>query len=89
MLINAAIFFGHYVIISAALNLQFGNTGIPNMSSNVSVAIGSFSVSSIVIRVSMWVSGCVSRFVFVSIGRMLQESMGSSSTFSEHTYSRT
>ncbi len=56
MLINAAVFFGHYVIIAAALNLQFGNTGIPNMSSNVSVAIGSYTVSSIVIKVSMWVS---------------------------------
>lgn len=53
MLINAAVFFGHYVIISAALNLQFGNTGIPNMSSNVSVAIGSYTVSSVVIKVSM------------------------------------
>lgn len=55
-IINAAVFFGHYVIISSALNLQFGNTGIPNMSSNVSVAIGSYTVSSIVIKVSMMVS---------------------------------
>lgn len=56
ILINMAVFFGHYVIIAAALNFQFGNAGIPNMSSNVSVAVGSFTVSSIVIRVSMWVS---------------------------------
>ena len=55
-IINAAIFFGHYVIIASALNLQFGNTGIPNMSSNVSVAIGSYTVSSVVIKVSMIVS---------------------------------
>jgi len=55
-IINAAVFFGHYVIIASALNLQFGNTGIPNMSSNVSVAIGSYTVSSIVIKVSMMVS---------------------------------
>jgi branched-chain amino acid transport system permease protein len=57
ILINIAVFFGHYVIIAAALNFQFGNAGIPNMSSNVSVAIGGFTVSSIVIRVSMWVAG--------------------------------
>ena len=56
MIINAAVFFGHYVIIASALNLQFGNTGIPNMSSNVSVAIGSYTCSSVVIKVSMWVS---------------------------------
>jgi branched-chain amino acid transport system permease protein len=56
LLINIAVFFGHYVIIAAALNFQFGNAGIPNMSSNVSVAIGSFTVSSVVIRVSMWVA---------------------------------
>lgn len=56
ILINIAIFFGHYVIIAAALNLQFGNAGIPNMSSNVSVAVGSFTVSSIVIHLSMWVA---------------------------------
>lgn len=56
-LINIAVFFGHYVIISGALNLQFGNAGIPNMSSNVSVAIGSYTVSALVIRVSMWVTG--------------------------------
>lgn len=56
ILINIAVFFGHYVIIAAALNFQFGNAGIPNMSSNVSVALGSFTVSAIVIRVSMWVA---------------------------------
>lgn len=56
VLINIAVFFGHYVIIAAALNFQFGNAGIPNMGSNVSVAIGGYTVSSIVIRLSMWVA---------------------------------
>ena len=42
--INTAIFFGHYVIISSALNFQFGNGGIANMSSNVSVAVGAFLI---------------------------------------------
>lgn len=55
-IINSAVFFGHYVIIAGALNLQFGNAGIPNMSSNVSVAMGAYTVSSVVLRVSMWVA---------------------------------
>lgn len=55
ILINTAIFFGHYVIISASLNFQFGNGGIPNMASNVSVAIGAYTVSSIVLRITMWI----------------------------------
>ena len=42
IVINTAIFFGHYVIISSALNFQCGNGGIPNMSSIVSVAVGAF-----------------------------------------------
>jgi branched-chain amino acid transport system permease protein len=54
IMINTAIFFGHYVIISSALNFQFGNGGIPNMSSNVSVAVGAYTVSAIVIRLCMW-----------------------------------
>jgi len=57
VLINAAIFFGHYVIVSMALNFQFGNAGIPNMSSNVSVAVGAYTVSAVVIRVCMWIVG--------------------------------
>ena len=53
IIINTAIFFGPYVIISSALNFQFGNGGIPNMSGNVSVAIGAYTVSALVIRPCM------------------------------------
>ena len=56
-LINSAVFFGHYVIIAGALNLQFGNAGVPNMSSNVSVAMGAYTVSAVVLRVCMWLTG--------------------------------
>jgi branched-chain amino acid transport system permease protein len=55
IMINTAIFFGHYVIISSALNFQFGNGGIPNMSSNVSVAVGAYTVSALVVRLCMWI----------------------------------
>jgi len=57
MLVNIAIVFGHYVIIASALNLQYGNAGIPNMSSNVSVACGAYVVSSFVLRICMWIAG--------------------------------
>ncbi len=53
VLINLAIFFGHYVIVSTALNLQFGNAGIPNMSSNISLACGAYVVSGLVVRICM------------------------------------
>ncbi len=55
ILMNLAIFFGHYVIIAMALNFQYGNAGIPNMSSNVSVACGAYTVSSIVLKICMWI----------------------------------
>jgi branched-chain amino acid transport system permease protein len=57
LLVNFVIYFGQYVIISTALNLQFGNAGIPNMSSNISVACGAYVVSSVVIRICMWIGG--------------------------------
>lgn len=57
VLINVAIFFGHYVIIATALNFQYGNAGIPNMSSNISVACGAYVVSSIVVRICIWIAG--------------------------------
>jgi branched-chain amino acid transport system permease protein len=57
LLVNFIIYFGQYVIISTALNLQFGNAGIPNMSSNISVACGAYVVSSVVIRICMWIGG--------------------------------
>jgi len=44
IVINTATLFGHYVIISSALNFQFGNGGIPDMSSNVSDAVGAFFI---------------------------------------------
>jgi len=52
---NLAIFFGQYLIVATALNFQYGNAGIPNMSNNLSVAVGAYTVSSLVFRISMWV----------------------------------
>ena len=57
VLMNFAIFFGQYLIIAAALNFQYGNAGIPNMSNNLSVACGAYVTSSIVIRICMVILG--------------------------------
>jgi branched-chain amino acid transport system permease protein len=54
---NLAFFFGHYVIIAMALNYQYGNAGVPNMISNVSVACGAYTVSSLVLRLCLWIGG--------------------------------
>ncbi|MBS7619264.1 branched-chain amino acid ABC transporter permease [Candidatus Bathyarchaeota archaeon] len=59
MVVNLAIFFGHYIIISTALNFQYGNAGIPNMSSNISVACGAYVVSSIVLKITMCIGSAV------------------------------
>ena len=56
ILVNLAIFFGQYVIVATALNFQYGNAGIPNMSNHISVACGTYVVSS-VIRTCMWILG--------------------------------
>ena len=53
--VNLAIFFGHYIIIATSLNFQYGNAGIPNMSTNISVACGAYVVSSVVLRICMWI----------------------------------
>jgi len=57
ILMNLAIFFGQYVIVATALNFQYGNAGIPNMSNNISVATGAFVVSSVVLKICMWIAG--------------------------------
>jgi branched-chain amino acid transport system permease protein len=57
VLMNLAIFFGHYVIVATALNFQYGNAGIPNMSNNISVATGAYVVSSVVLKICMWIAG--------------------------------
>jgi branched-chain amino acid transport system permease protein len=57
VLVNLAIFFGQYVIVATALNFQYGNAGIPNMSNNISVATGAYVVSSLVLKICVWIAG--------------------------------
>ncbi|MGD2201128.1 MAG: branched-chain amino acid ABC transporter permease [Candidatus Bathyarchaeota archaeon] len=63
-LVNLAIFFGQYLIVATALNFQFGNAGIPNMSNNISVACGAYVVSSLVLKICMWVAGFAGGLTF-------------------------
>jgi len=57
ILVNIAIFFGQYLIVATALNFQYGNTGIPNMSNNISVACGAYVVSSVALKITMMITG--------------------------------
>jgi len=54
-IIEVAMYFGLYVIISMALNFQYGNAGIPNMGCAVSVAIGGYVVSGIILKIMFWI----------------------------------
>lgn len=55
-IIDFATFFGIYMIISLALNFQYGNAGIPNMGCAVSVACGGYVVSAITLRITYWIA---------------------------------
>jgi branched-chain amino acid transport system permease protein len=44
-------FFGLFVIVAMALNFQYGNAGVPNLGSAVSVAFGGFLVTGVVVRI--------------------------------------
>ncbi|MDH5364454.1 MAG: branched-chain amino acid ABC transporter permease [Dehalococcoidia bacterium] len=54
-IIDIAMFFGLYVILAMALNFQFGNGGVPNMGSAVSVAFGGYIVSAFILRLIFWI----------------------------------
>jgi len=51
IIIDICMFFGLYVIIAMALNFQYGNAGVPNMGSAISVAFGGFFVTGVVVRI--------------------------------------
>jgi len=58
-IVHFAIYFGYYFIIATTLNFQYGYAGIPNMSTNLSVACGAYVITAVVIRISMWLLGAV------------------------------
>lgn len=51
MLIDICMFFGLFVIVAMALNFQYGNAGVPNLGSAMSVAFGGYMVTGIIVRV--------------------------------------
>ena len=56
LIVDAAMFFGLFVIAAMALNFQYGNAGIPNMGCALSAAVGGYTVSAIITRVVFWIA---------------------------------
>jgi branched-chain amino acid transport system permease protein len=51
MLIDICMFFGLFVIVAMALNFQYGNAGVPNLGSAMSVAFGGYLVTGVIVRI--------------------------------------
>jgi branched-chain amino acid transport system permease protein len=56
LIIDVCMFFGLFVIVAMALNFQYGNAGVPNLGSAVSVAFGGFLVTGFVVRIMFWLA---------------------------------
>lgn len=57
LIVDIAMYFGLFVIVSMALNFQYGNAGIPNLGCAVSVITGGFTVSAITLRLIFTILG--------------------------------
>jgi len=51
LIIDICMFFGLFVIVAMALNFQYGNAGVPNMGSAMSVAFGGYLVTGFIVRI--------------------------------------
>ena len=54
-IIDLAMMFGLFFIVTMALNFQYGNAGVPNMACALSASVGGYVVSAIVTRLIFWV----------------------------------
>jgi branched-chain amino acid transport system permease protein len=54
VIIDIAMYFGLFVIVTMSLNFQYGNAGIPNMGCAVQVIVGGFAVSYFATRLSFF-----------------------------------
>ena len=52
---NLEFYFSHYITKAVALNNQYRNAGLSNMSSNISVVCGAYTVSFLVLRLYLWI----------------------------------
>ena len=55
IVIDLAMMFGLLFIVTMALNLQYGNAGVPNMACGLSASVGGYVVNSIVTRLIFWI----------------------------------
>ena len=55
VVIDMAMFFGLFFIVTMALNFQYGNAGVPNMACALSASMGGYVVSAIVTRLIYWI----------------------------------
>ncbi|MEM0264800.1 MAG: branched-chain amino acid ABC transporter permease, partial [Candidatus Methanomethylicia archaeon] len=56
-LLDIIVFFAVYLIVTLALNLQYGYTGIPNFGLALSVAVGAYTTGALAGRIGMWLCG--------------------------------
>ena len=54
-IIDLAMMFGLFFIVTMALNFQYGNAGVPNMACALSASVGGYVVSAIVTRLIFWI----------------------------------
>jgi branched-chain amino acid transport system permease protein len=53
--IDLAMMFGLFFIVTLALNLQYGNAGVPNLACALSASVGGYVVSAIITRLVLWI----------------------------------
>ena len=53
--IDLAMMFGLFFIVTLALNFQYGNAGVPNLACALSASVGGYVVSAIVTRLVLWI----------------------------------
>lgn len=53
--IDLAMIFGIFFIVTLSLNFQYGNAGVPNMASALSASIGGYTITTIITRLIYWI----------------------------------
>ena len=53
--IDLAMSFGLFFIVTMTLNFQYGNAGVPNLACALSASVGGYTVSAIVTRLVFWI----------------------------------
>jgi branched-chain amino acid transport system permease protein len=70
-LLDIIVFFAVYLIVTLALNLQYGYTGIPNFGLALSVATGAYVTGALAGRIGMWICGVRSDLDYIMYNPMI------------------